>query len=160
MASFATHFYFSPRGRTGRRLYWMFGVVPLWLGGIVLGFLLGSLTRVVRLPLEVFWLLFVVVGLVGLWSWICIGSRRLHDLNQSGWWMLAATVLPIGIYFVAPALVAKLSSLVFTTVLGAIPGTVGANTFGSDPNANATAASATVEANGRSNTSPERTHEG
>ena len=158
MASFATHFYLSPRGRTGRRLYWMFGVVPLWLAGIILGFLLGSLTRVVRLPLEMLWLLFVVIGSVGLWTWICIGSRRLHDLNQSGWWMLVATALPIGISFVAPALVAKLFSLVFTAVLGAIPGTVGANTFGADPNASA--ASATAEANARSNTSLERTREG
>ena len=155
MASFATHFYFSPRGRTGRRLYWMFGVVPLWLAGIILGFLLISLTRVVRLPLEVFWLIFVVIGLLGLWSWICIGSRRLHDLNQSGWWMLVATALPVGIYFVAPAPVGKLFSLVFTTVLGAIPGTVGDNNFGADPNASA--ASATAEANERSDNSLERT---
>ena len=155
MASFVTHFYFSPRGRTGRRLYWMFGVVPLTLACIILGFLLGLLARVVGLPLEAFFLLFVVIALVGLWSWICIGSRRLHDLNQSGWWMLVATVLPIGISFVAPAPVAQLFSLLVTVVLGAIPGTVGTNTFGADPNARAP--SAIAEVNVRSNTSLERT---
>ena len=135
MANFATHFYFSPRGRTGRRLYWMFGVVPIWLASIILGFLLGFLTKAGRLPLEVFWLLFGVIGLVGMWSWICIGSRRLHDLNQSGWWMLVPTALPVGIYLVAPGPVGKIISLAFTIVLGAIPGTVGTNTFGADPNA-------------------------
>ena len=155
MANFATHFYFSPRGRTGRRLYWMFGVVPIWLASIILGFLLGSVTRVVRLPLEVFWLLFVVIGLIGMWSWICIGSRRLHDLNQSGWWMLVATALPVGIYFVAPGPVPKLFSLVFTIVLGAIPGTVGTNTFGADPNSKP--AGAVAELDVRSNTSLELT---
>jgi len=135
VANFATHFYFSPRGRTGRRLYWMFGVVPIWLASLLLGILLGFLTRVARLPLEVFWLLFIVIGSVGLWSWTCIGARRLHDLNRSGWWMLVATALPVGIYFVAPGLAAKLFSVLFTIVLGAIPGTVGTNPFGADPNA-------------------------
>ena len=158
MATFATHFYFSPRGRTGRRLYWMFGVVPISLASIILGFLLGFLTRVARLPLEVFWFLFAVIGLFGLWSWICIGSRRLHDLNQSGWWMLVATVLPVGIYLVVPGPVSKLFSLAFTIVLGAIPGTVGANTFGADPNAKPAAALAELDV--RSNTSLERTREG
>lgn len=133
MASFATHFYFSPRGRTGRPLYWMFGIVPLVLASIACGFLLGILVRVAHLPLEVFWLLFVSISLVGVWSWICIGSRRLHDLNQSGWWMLLATALPIGIYLVAPGPAAQVSSLVVTIVLGAIPGTVGTNAFGADP---------------------------
>jgi uncharacterized membrane protein YhaH (DUF805 family) len=135
----------------------MFGVVPLMLGGVVFGFILGILVRVVRLPLEVFWLLFAVIAIVGLWSWICIGARRLHDLNQSGWWMLVAIALPIAIYFVAPAPVAKLSSLAFTTLLGVIPGTVGANTFGADPNARAERAG--TEQNVSSNTSLERTRE-
>jgi uncharacterized membrane protein YhaH (DUF805 family) len=136
----------------------MFGVVPLTLAGIALGFVLGTLLMAVRLPLEVFWLLFAVIGLVGLWSWICIGSRRLHDFNQSGWWMLLVIALPVGIYFAAPGPVAKLSSLVFTAILGLVPGTVGANTFGADPNARA--ASTSGEVNVRSNTSLERTREG
>jgi uncharacterized membrane protein YhaH (DUF805 family) len=136
----------------------MFGVVPISLASIILGFLLGLLTRVARLPLEVFWLLFVVIGLVGLWSWICIGSRRLHDLNQSGWWMPVASVLHVAIYFVAPGPLANLFSLVFTVVLGAIPGTVGTNTFGADPNAKPVGAVAELDV--RSNTSLERTREG
>ena len=157
MPSFATHFYFSPRGRTGRRLYWMFGIVPLALASILLGFLLGSLVRIVRLPLEVFWLLFAVIGLIGVWSWICIGSRRLHDLNQPGWWMLVVTALHIGMSLVAPASAAPMFSLVVTIVLGAIPGTVGSNTFGADPNA--TPATAVADVDVRSDTSPERTRE-
>ena len=135
MANFATHFYFSPRGRTGRRLYWMFGVVPILIVSVLLGVVLGLLVRVAGLPLEVFWLLFVVIGLVGLWSWICIGARRLHDFNQPGWWMPVVTALHVGIAFVAPAPVAPIFSAVVTTVLGAIPGKIGRNTFGADPSA-------------------------
>jgi uncharacterized membrane protein YhaH (DUF805 family) len=135
VANFATHFYFSPSGRTGRRLYWIFGVVPLLLAGFLLGLLLGFLLRIVGLPLAVFWLLFGVIGLIGVWSWICIGSRRLHDINQPGWWMLVVSALHIGIAFVAPAPVAPIFSVVVTTVLGAIPGTIGSNAFGADPNA-------------------------
>jgi len=135
VANFATHFYFSPRGRTGRRLYWMFGVVPLLLGGVILGFLLGTLQQRVGLPLGVFWLLFGVIGSIGMWSWLCIGSRRLHDFNQPGWWMLVVTALHVGIALVAPAPVAPIISAVVTTVLGAIPGKIGSNTFGADPSA-------------------------
>lgn len=155
MANFATHFYFSPRGRTGRRLYWMFGVVPILIVSVLLGVVLGLLVRVAGLPLKVFWLLFVVIGLVGLWSWICIGARRLHDFNQPGWWMLVASALPIGIFFVAPAPAGKIFSLVFTIVLGVIPGTVGTNTFGADPSAKP--ASPVAESEVPSSTSPERT---
>jgi uncharacterized membrane protein YhaH (DUF805 family) len=158
VTSFATHFYFSSRGRTGRRLYWMFGVVPLLLASIILGFLLGSLQRIVGLPLGVFWLLFGVIGLIGVSSWICIGSRRLHDFNQPGWWMLVVTVLHIGISFLAPAPVAPMFSVVVTTVLGAIPGTIGSNAFGADPNAMPAAAVADLDV--RANTSLVRTREG
>jgi uncharacterized membrane protein YhaH (DUF805 family) len=54
MANFATHFYFSPRGRTGRRIYWMFGVVPLVLANIALGFLLGHIAVAAHLSVKVF----------------------------------------------------------------------------------------------------------
>ena len=154
MANFATHFYFSPRGRTGRRLYWMFGVVPLFLAGAIV----GALGRVVRLPPEALLPLFVLVSLIGLWVWICIGSRRLHDLNQSAWWMLLAVALPIGISFIAPAPVVQFFSLAITTLLGSIPGTVGSNSFGADPKARAETSIAEVAV--RSNTSLERTREG
>ena len=66
--------------------------------------------------------------------------------------------MPVGIYFVAPGPVSKLFSLAFTIVLGAIPGTVGTNTFGADPNAKPAAAVAELDV--RSNTSLERTREG
>ena len=157
MASFATHFYFSPRGRTGRPLYWMFGVVPISLASIILGFLLGTLQRIVGLPLGVFWLLFGVIGSIGMWSWICIGSRRLHDFNQPGWWMLVVPALHIVIYFLAPGPVASIFSVVVTTVIGAIPGTIGSNAFGADPNAMPAATVADLDV--RSITSLERTRE-
>jgi hypothetical protein len=35
VANFAASFFFSPRGRTSRRSYWLFGILPLFLAGIV-----------------------------------------------------------------------------------------------------------------------------
>lgn len=131
MASFATHFYFSPRGRTGRALYWMFGVLPFFLAGILLGLLAG----IFRLPEEAVLFMSGIITLSGLWTWICVSSRRLHDFNQSAWWLLLAFALPFAILLVAPISVAQLSSLIVLVVLGVIPGTPGGNRFGADPNA-------------------------
>jgi uncharacterized membrane protein YhaH (DUF805 family) len=84
MAIFWWNFYFSSRGRTGLKLYWLFGVVPLVASGFLMGFIVGlfRLTRDdLRIPLA------IVLPQV-LWMWVCVGARRLHDIGLSGWWMV------------------------------------------------------------------------
>jgi len=60
-------------------------------------------------------------SLAALFPTISIGVRRLHDMNASGWWLLA--------YFV------PLLNLLLTLVLFLAPGTPGLNRFGPDPRA-------------------------
>jgi uncharacterized membrane protein YhaH (DUF805 family) len=75
--------------------------------------------------------------------WIRVYSARLHDIGRSGWWQLVlyAIQLPTMILLIAvghhaPALafaVGLAIQLVFTTILGAIPGQSGDNRFGRSP---------------------------
>jgi uncharacterized membrane protein YhaH (DUF805 family) len=131
MASFAGHFYFSPRGRTGRRFYWLMGVLPLLIAGFLIGFVAASL----RIPRDN---LFVVMGIltpVALWIWICVGARRLHDIGVSGWWMILVLLAPLTVSFALPEHLAQLPALLAMIVLGVLPGVAGDNRFGRDPRA-------------------------
>jgi len=77
----------SPSGRISRRQFWLHGVVPIIVAGVVLGWIpvIGQL-----------------LSLAFLWGSICIGFKRFHDLGYPGWWSLvylipvvAATVLVV-----------------------------------------------------------------
>jgi len=65
------------------------------------------------------------------WPLIAVFVKRLHDLNVSGWWMIAMLALPpiskmVGVN-------SLILFLVPTILLGLIAGTTGANRFGNDP---------------------------
>jgi len=91
------------------------------------------------------------ISLVLLLPYFALFVRRLHDMNQSGWWSL---VLPLGILVSLPGRLAQLSPAVASAYMrgGSVwfswaglfvlialfaititPGTVGPNRFGSDP---------------------------
>jgi uncharacterized membrane protein YhaH (DUF805 family) len=57
--------------------------------------------------------------------------KRLHDLNVSGWWMLAAfAIAPVSS---ATNISVWIIMLLVVAILSLLPGTSGHNRFGNDP---------------------------
>jgi uncharacterized membrane protein YhaH (DUF805 family) len=103
----------DPRGRIGRRDFWLYGVVAL-LG---LTLLLHALLGIAGMRAEI---REGVVNLLMLWPAVAVSAKRWHDRDKSGWWVLVVLI----------PLVGWLWALV---VNGLLRGTPGPNRFGSDP---------------------------
>lgn len=130
-------------GRSPRAEYWWF-----WLGYMVVSIVLQILTRISS-----------VLGILGILylgliiPMIAVAVRRMHDVNRTGWWILApalpyllaiAMVLPkvfsgqgaaFGSDFgaaIALILVAMVLGIV-VFVFSVLPGTTGPNRYGPDP---------------------------
>lgn len=99
--------YLSLRGRCSRQFYWLFGVLPFVVLGVVLGALHVGL--VVAAP----------IALLCIWPYLAMQVKRWHDLSLSGWWA-------------ALGLVPFLNYVVIVGI-GLVPGTKGQNRFGPDP---------------------------
>jgi uncharacterized membrane protein YhaH (DUF805 family) len=101
-----TKLFFSPDGRIGRQ--------PYWIGWLVL----------IGINTLLFWVPFL--SLVTLYCWICICSKRFHDMGKSGW--LAA--IPVVVGFVIPiiavigiggaAIISALSNASEETIVAAV----------------------------------------
>ncbi|MCM1322554.1 MAG: DUF805 domain-containing protein [Acetobacter sp.] len=74
-------------GRVSRRQYWMFT-----LYSVIISFVIGFIGGLIPF-LSIFSLLFAIALLV---PSVCLGIRRLHDINLSGWFYLIAFVPFIG----------------------------------------------------------------
>jgi uncharacterized membrane protein YhaH (DUF805 family) len=72
-------------GRTGRATFWWW-VLAVFLAVIVASFLDGSLARGHMAPITA--LLTLILFLPNL----AMSVRRLHDANQTGWWVLVGLV--------------------------------------------------------------------
>jgi uncharacterized membrane protein YhaH (DUF805 family) len=97
-----------------------------------------------------------LIWLAGLWPLLAVGSKRLHDRDKRGWWLLVFWILPFLLFFGGfghdflddPAKVQR--GGIFTTgllmiyvsllialwgivELGILPGTKGPNRFGAEP---------------------------
>ncbi|MCX7113132.1 MAG: DUF805 domain-containing protein [Proteobacteria bacterium] len=102
--------FFSTKGRVNRLVYWISEVicfVPLVIAGEAIkqpdNFQFG-----------------VILGMIFFWPWFVIQIKRLHDINHSGWWLLA-NLIP----FIGP--------LSLFIVSGFWAGTMGTNRFGDSP---------------------------
>jgi len=144
---------FSFEGRIGRGTYWL-AILALIVAGLVLTvapFLLDSEDAAVlmlALTSQFIWLL-------SLWPLLAVGSKRLHDRNKNGWWLLVFWLLPFallvggfgialfddprtggsgdfstGLILVLASLPPSLWGIV---ELGILPGTKGPNPYGADP---------------------------
>lgn len=88
-------------------------------------------------------LIVIPLYLVLFWVAICLMVKRLHDLNQSGWWILALFGYAFGSGFISgmlgvdndpiSSLAISLPSIAFALWLLFWPGTSGDNQYGPDP---------------------------
>jgi uncharacterized membrane protein YhaH (DUF805 family) len=154
------HVLFSFHGRINRAKYWLaalfwvvvdivvFGVLAVMLGNHLLA--LGSEptgAEIVRAILS-FGLGIILVSLLVfvpmVVSWLAVGIKRLHDRDQSGWWILlfyfgpaVAGTLAQNSDSGAVVLILSLVSLGISiwafVVLGCLRGTRGPNQYGPDP---------------------------
>jgi len=89
--------FFSADGRIGRQAY--------WIGWLVL---IGVNTLL-------FWVPFL--SLVTIYCWVCICSKRFHDMGRSGW--LAAIPVTLSIVVPIGAVIAIAGAAIATSVSGA-----------------------------------------
>ena len=144
---------FSLQGRIGRRIYWL--AILALIGALLVltfaPFLLDSedaAVFMVALTSQFIWLL-------SLWPMLAVGSKRLHDRNKNGWWLLVFWLLPFVLFSVGFSIVlfddprtgrsgdfptgsivilASLPPALWGIVeLGILPGTRGPNLYGADP---------------------------
>jgi uncharacterized membrane protein YhaH (DUF805 family) len=69
-------------GRATRSEYWWFFLAVL---------LASAIASIIAIKL------YVLISLVTLLPMLAVGTRRLHDVNKSGWWQLLALV-PFGVF--------------------------------------------------------------
>ena len=144
---------FSLQGRIGRRIYWL--AILALIGALLVltfaPFLLDSedaAVFMVALTSNFIWLL-------SLWPMVALGSKRLHDRNKNGWWLLVFWLLPFVLFSVGFSIVLfddprtgrsgdfLTGSIVILCEfppalwgiieLGILPGTRGPNLYGADP---------------------------
>jgi len=103
-------------GRASRAEFWTFT-----LGNVLIGVLLYSLSEALGLPMVLadYGALELPFQLAVLVPGIAVTSRRLHDVNKSGWWQLIAFIPLIGFI------------ILFVDLIGRP--TRGPNRFGSNP---------------------------
>ena len=123
-----TDFYALPWGRLEREGYWIWGLIPFFVIGLVHGTAVHAFHARDHS---------IELALILVWPNIALTARRLHDLNVSGWWSAlylapAAVVLAIGFltgqwqvptyaYYFCP---------IAQVTLGLLPGTPGPNKYG------------------------------
>jgi uncharacterized membrane protein YhaH (DUF805 family) len=142
---------FSFSGRINRGKYWLavliymvawaafFVSIIAWLGGSNVDNLWSFAGQGLLI-----WLVGLILLVLGTWSGLAVGVKRLHDRDKSGWWILLFWLGPsfLGVWPAAtPDLgVSLILSLAATAIaiwafveLGCLPGTPGPNQYGPDP---------------------------
>lgn len=71
--------FLSPNGRIGRRDFWI-GFALLVVANVVLGLIPG---------------IGQLMNLASIYFWVCISSKRFHDMGKSGW----LTLVPYAVFF-------------------------------------------------------------
>jgi len=115
------NFYFSLWGRTTRRQYWLFLVLPYFILMFVIAFIeagAGMSDDSGYGPIS------LILTLVMIYPSICMTGKRWHDRDKSAWWILINFVPIIGAIW---ALIEN----------GFLAGTDGPNRFGDPVDASA-----------------------
>lgn len=112
-------------GRATRSEFWYFRLFLLlisWVGGFVIGFVLGALTGDELLASLGAQLIIAVANLVFMLPILSSFSRRLHDIGLSGWWQ--------ALFFVP---IVNIVAGVILMILACKDSEPGANRFGENP---------------------------
>ncbi len=138
--------YFDFSGRSRRKEFWMF-MLFIFLVSIVLGFVMVATMGVGLAALQgganplamsgsmgIVGIILVIFALATIIPSIAVQVRRLHDLNQTGWLLLGAIIV-LAVLNAIPKVggILYLIAYVGWLVYLAMPGTAGANKYGTDP---------------------------
>jgi uncharacterized membrane protein YhaH (DUF805 family) len=142
---------FSFNGRINRAKYWLAVLIYLvvwtafialclmWLGGSSIDNLFSVAGAVLLI-----WLIGFILLIVGIWSGLAVGVKRLHDRDKSGWWILLFWLGPsilggwqtatpdLGGGFIFSLAATAIAIWAFVE-LGCLRGTPGPNQYGPDP---------------------------
>ena len=110
-------FYLSPKGRTGRRDYWLYCAWPLVLLQLLAS--IGDIYLIRAWP-QMIGLVSVTVGAIVLWPAIAVSTKRLHDRGKQGWWLLLLLVPLVG-------------GVWYIIEVGLLKGDDGPNDYGPEP---------------------------
>lgn len=134
---------YSFRGRIGRGSFWLGVAVTLvpcvlvWLSAELTAPSGGAGDIYQSAMTLLFFILFILVP-----TWAALGTKRLHDRNKGGWWLLAFSLLPAALFWVGTArqepslAMLALSGALFLwglIELGFVRGTSGENAYGASP---------------------------
>ena len=110
-----SEFLFSFKGRINRLQYLCYLLMCLLF--FLLLFLISEVVLHIGLPVDVW----VILALSFLIAWLCVScivsTKRLQDINLSGWCLLFGMIFPIG-------------AIVLLVILCCLPGTPGNNNYG------------------------------
>ena len=145
-----TSLFFGFRGRLNRGKYWLailvYTVVWIAFVGLAIAMIGSNTDNLFSLAGTglLIWLAGIVLVVVGTWSGVATGIKRLHDREKSGWWIVLFWLGPSvlgGIQTTtsnaAVAMVMGIGSAVLglwgLVELGFLRGTTGPNLYGPDP---------------------------
>jgi uncharacterized membrane protein YhaH (DUF805 family) len=155
-------FLFGVRGRINRAKWWgaalIYVLVEIVVGAVIAGAIFSAIAAlpkpdpvaIVRVVLGFggVGIVLLIIGLIMLVSGICVGVKRLHDRDKSGWWLVIFYVFPAALSGAADSVqmqtgspssgvvlgLASLAIVIWGFVeLGCLRGTPGPNRFGPDP---------------------------
>lgn len=108
----------SFQGRATRSDYWLRTFLPILVISIVLSVVATVTSTEDQVSPAMF--VYLAFSIFSIWPSIAVSVKRLHDRDQSGWWILIGLIPIIG-------------SIYLFVVVGCLRGTVGENRFGPDP---------------------------
>ena len=112
--------YFQFSGRASRKEYWILCLFTF--------FIMYLLVFLKPYPLVMF-----AIFLISCVPYISLSTRRLHDLNFSGFWELLILIIVYLILYTKLMFLTDFISFFYCIVLGLIKGTPSANKYGDPP---------------------------
>ena len=135
---------FSFGGRINRSKYWLAALIYFAIG-LVLG-----LIGIVSQQDTGYQIMSFIVNMALFVSALAVGTKRLHDRDRSGWWLVTFYFIPAVLAVIAVGLAISDASMVSVALfslaaaavsvwgfveLGCLRGTIGSNAYGPDPSA-------------------------
>lgn len=108
--------YTSFSGRISRKVFWIYGVLLMLVGALVVFGIIGAISAASE---TLALILGIPAYIAVVWVSLAMQAKRWHDRNKSAWWILIGLIPVIG----------GIWAFVET---GCLRGTVGPNRFGDD----------------------------